>query len=69
MFSSNVLNTMFNITAKDGYSRRLEANASFDAQNAYEKNSLNISDINSTFFEMYIIPAEDRHLGVDNFPL
>ena len=67
---------MFNITEKKGYDspRYLEedsknVSAQFDAENAYEKKSMNVSDLNSSFFEMYIIPADDRHLKVDNFPL
>ena len=30
---------------------------------------MNVSDLNSSFFEMYIIPAEDRHIEYENFPL
>ena len=67
---------MFNITEKEGYDapRFLAEDLKnlslpLKAVNAsYGKNSMNISDLNSSFFEMYIIPAEDRHLS-DHFPL
>ena len=68
MFSSNIENYMFNITKKQGYNdnRLLKENST---TSNLKKNSMNISDINSTYLEMYVIPSEDRHLNTPNFPL
>ena len=62
MFNSNIENYMFNITEKKGYDfnyafRWLTTVGIIDG---FKNSSMNISDINSTFLEMYIIPSEDR---------
>ena len=61
---------MFNVTEKKGTTIRfLNGNSTLDERkNAYKKMSMNISDINSTYLEMYIIPGEDRHLNTPDFP-
>ena len=68
MFSSNIENYMFYVTEKQGYgsNRLLSENL---ATSRLKKNYMNISDINFTYLEIYVIPSEDRHLSTPNFPI